>query len=952
MESPLKLSKLSIALVVAAGITACSSQQAPSGSLPAGVTFIEQHQPQGDVVAIPYQKFELANGLTVIVHEDHSDPLVHVDVTYHVGSAREELGKSGFAHFFEHMMFQGSENVADEEHFRIVTEAGGTLNGTTNADRTNYFQTVPVNQLEKMLWLEADRMGFFLDAVTQEQFDIQQATVKNERGQMVDNRPYGRLWERVSQAKYEFGHPYSWPVIGHMDDIDRTTMDDLKNFFLRWYGPNNATLTIGGAVTTKEVLELAEKYFGSIPRGPEVEAMAKSPAQLQENRYISMEDNVHLPLVFISVPTVYAGHPDAPALNVLADILGSGNNSMLYQSLVRPSLAVQASAGHNCMELACNFTMMALAHPAAGKDLADIEAIIRQNLAAIEERGVNDDDLNRAIAAIEARSIFGLQSVAGKVSQLAYNQTFFNQPDRIADILQAYQSVTEDDVMRVYRQYVQDKPGVIMSVVPRGQTHLIAAEDNYTPRVYDPEVDGTESKLADLPMRRATDTFDRSIQPEAAANPAVMVPDTWSMTLANGIEVLATENDETPTSSLLLKIPAGSYYNTTEQAGLASMLASMLNESTENYSTEDMSMALELLGSSVRISAGDKDINVFVSSLTSNLPQTLALVEEKLRRPAFTEEDFNRLKQQQLQGLEHSLKDGGYLASNAYRQLMYGDHSMAMPSGGTIDTITDMTLQDVQAFYQQQFKPAGGSLIAVSNLSQSELTPVLTSFLSDWQGSAESLAFEAPWPEVDTATVYLVHKDDSPHSEIRIGRRALTRDLTGDFYEAYLMNFVLGGNFNSRINLNLREDKGYTYGARSGFSGNEFAGVFTASASVRADVTAASIEEFIYELNRFRTDGITDEELAFMRSAVNQSEALRYETPNAKLGFMAQMQEFNAGPEFTRERNHIVETISQQRINELAAQYLDPAEMVIVVVGDVELVRPQLEALGYPIVEM
>ncbi|MCH8538928.1 MAG: insulinase family protein, partial [Alkalimonas sp.] len=430
MESPLKLSKLTVALVMAAGLTACSSQQTPTGALPAGVSFIEQHQPQADVVAIPYQKFELANGLTVIVHEDHSDPLVHVDVTYHVGSAREEIGKSGFAHFFEHMMFQGSENVADEEHFRIVTEAGGTLNGTTNADRTNYFQTVPVNQLEKMLWLEADRMGFFLDAVTQEQFDIQQATVKNERGQMVDNRPYGRLWERVSQAKYEFGHPYSWPVIGHMDDIDRTTMDDLKNFFLRWYGPNNATLTIGGAVDTQEVVRLAEKYFGPIPRGPEVEAMAKAPAQLDQNRYISMEDNVHLPLVFISLPTVYAGHPDAPALNVLANILGSGNNSMLYQSLVRPSLAVQANAGHSCMELACNFTMMALPHPAAGKDLADIEAIIRQNLAEIEQRGVSEDDLNRVIAAIEARSIFGLQSVAGKVSQLAYNQTFFDRPDR------------------------------------------------------------------------------------------------------------------------------------------------------------------------------------------------------------------------------------------------------------------------------------------------------------------------------------------------------------------------------------------------------------------------------------------------------------------------------------------------------------------------------------------
>ncbi|SEA39661.1 zinc protease [Alkalimonas amylolytica] len=946
----MQLSKLTLAALCAIGVAACAHQY--SSSLPGGIPLIEQHQPADDVVAIPYQKFELANGLTVIIHEDHSDPLVHVDVTYHVGSAREELGKSGFAHFFEHMMFQGSENVADEEHFKIVTEAGGTLNGTTNADRTNYFQTVPVNQLEKMLWLEADRMGFFLDAVTQEQFDVQQATVKNERGQMVDNRPYGRLWERVSQAMYDFGHPYSWPVIGHMDDIDRTTMADLKQFFLRWYGPNNAVLTIGGAVDTEQVLPLVEKYFGPIPRGPEVTAMEKSPARLSENRYISMEDNVHLPLLFISIPTVYAGHPDAPALNVLADILGSGNNSLLYQSLVRPSLAVQASAGHSCMELACTFTMMALAHPAAGKSLADIEAIIRQNLADIQQRGVLDNDLNRAKAAIEARSIFGLQSVSGKVSQLAYNQTFFKQPDRIADILASYQAITEDDVLRVYRQYVLEQPGVIMSVVPRGQLHLIAAEDNFTPRTFDPELDVSESQLADLPMRRAVDNFDRSVMPVAGANPAIRVPETWSMQLANGIDVLATENDETPTTALLLKIPAGNFYNSPEQAGLAAMLAAMLRESTQNFSAEAISMALDLLGSTVRASANDQDINLFISSLTSNLVATLELVEEILLRPAFKEEDFKRLQQQALQGLEHSLKDGSFLANNAYRQLMYGDSIAALPGIGTLESIAAMTVEDIQAYYQQQFKPAGGKLIAVSDLSEPELSPVLIGLLADWQGKGAALEFMVEHPEVKTATVYLVHKDNSPHSDIRIGRPALPRDLTGEFYEATLMNFVLGGAFNSRINLNLREDKGYTYGARSWFSGDQFSGLFTASASVRADVTAASIREFMHEIDHYRSSGITAEELQFMRNAINQSEALRYETPSAKLGFMAQMLEFSSGPEFTEQRNQLVESISQERINQLAKQYLDTAEMVIVVVGERDKVLPQLEELGYPIIEL
>ncbi|KRS21657.1 MULTISPECIES: pitrilysin family protein [unclassified Alishewanella] len=943
----MKYSALSLALLVALGVAGCSSQQATT--LPAGVKLVAVNPQQDDRISLPYKKYQLENGLTVIIHEDDSDPLVHVDVTYHVGSAREELGKSGFAHFFEHMMFQGSDNVGAEMHFKYVTEAGGTLNGTTNSDRTNYFQTVPVNQLEKMLWLESDRMGYFLDSVTQEKFDIQLSTVKNERGQRVDNQPYGRYFEQLQGALYPYGHPYSWPVIGHMDDLNRATMPDLKQFFLRWYGPNNATLTIGGAVKAEEILPMVQKYFGTIPAGPAVEKMAKAPAKLDADRYVSMEDNVHLPLISMTFPTVYAGHPDEAPLNILADILGNGNNSLLYQSLVRPQIAVNASAGHRCMELACTFSLSALPHPASGKNLADIEQLLRQNLQQVAERGVKPEDLARAKTRVEARSIFGLQSVAGKVSQLAYNEIFFGEPDRIASLLASYEAVTAEDVMRVYRQYVQNSPAVISSVVPRGKTELIAAADNFTAQKFDP---ANATTAEPLPMRYAAHTFDRKVVPQAGANPAILLPDTWTTVLDNGIQVLGSVSDETPTTSILLRIPAGSFHNTVEQAGLASMMAALLNESTENYSTEQMSMALELLGSSVSFSASDNELNVFISSLSRNLPQTLQLVQEKLLRPAFNAEDFNRIKQQRLQSLAQAQKNASYLAERAVSKLMFGDSIAGQSSMGSAESLQAMTLEQVSAFYQTHVKPQGAQLVTVSDLPQPQLQSLLADMAPQWQGKAPELALALPAPAIQQGAIYLVHKDQSPQSEIRIVRRAMPRDLTGDFYRAGLMNFTLGGNFNSRINLNLREDKGYTYGARSGFGGDQQVGLFTASAAVRADVTRESIEEFLKELNNYQQNGMTAAELNFMRSAVNQSEALRYETPNAKLGFMAQMLEFNVGPEFTRERNQILQQASLEQLNALASQYLSPSEMVIVVVGEADKLKPELEKLQLPIIEL
>nr|WP_259369076.1 pitrilysin family protein [Colwellia sp. MB3u-55] len=946
------MKKWSIPLLLTC-LAACE-QTAPTTTmvevtLPAGVSFVEQVTTEAGKTVIPYQKYTLSNGLTVILHKDASDPLVHVDMTYHVGSAREELGKSGFAHFFEHMMFQGSENVADEQHFKLITEAGGTLNGTTNGDRTNYFQTVPANQLEKMLWLESDRMGFLVDAVTQEKFEVQRETVKNERGQSYDNRPYGLLGERVAEALYPAGHPYSWQTIGYLEDLDRVNVNDLKAFFLKWYGPNNATLTIGGDIDAKETLALVEQYFGSIPRGPKIAMPEKPTFTINEDRYISMEDNVHLPLVYMSYPTVSVRHADEAPLDVLSSILGGGKTSLLYKNLVKNQLAVQASVGHPCAELACTFTLLALPHPASGKTLADIEKVIRDSLVEFEERGVQDDDLAKVKASMEASFIFGLQSVSGKVSTLAANQTFKGDPNYIEKDIARYANVTKADVMRVFKKYIKDQHAVIMSIVPKGKLDLIAAQDNFIPA---PRSKGqtSETSAESLVVRKAKDNFDRSKMPISAANKSVAVPQMWNKTLANGIKVLGTQSIETPTTSLLLKIPAGHYYSDKDKAGVVSLLASALNESTTKRSAEEMSNELQKLGSSIAIYAGNQYLNVNVSTLTKNLDATMALVNEKLMHPAFIEAEFSRNKSNAIQGAINSKKDAGYLASTAYRQLLQADNIAATSSQGTEQSLNNIILADVKTFYEQQVKPSDSQLIVVSDLKEKTLIKSLNVF-SSWQGKGSSLVLTLAKPETKAGVIYLVNKEGAAQSAIRIGKRSMTQDITGEYYKSYLMNFTLGGAFNSRINLNLREDKGYTYGARSGFSADKFSGTFTASAEVRADVTDKSIIEFVNEIKGYSEQGITAEELSFMRNSINQRDALKYETPRAKLGFLAQILEYDLKPSFVQERAEIVETISAEEINALAKKHLNLAEMLMVVVGDAKTLKPQLKALGYEVID-
>ena len=933
---------------IALTITACSQSPQNDNINVNGVKFIEQVSAQPGKTTIAYKKFKLANGLTVILHEDNSDPLVHVDVTYHVGSGREDLGMSGFAHFFEHMMFQGSEHIGDDEHFKIVTEAGGSMNGTTNADRTNYYQTVPVNQLEKMLWLESDRMGFLLDAVTQEKFEVQRETVKNERGQRIDNAPYGRLSEVKAQALYPKGHPYSWPTIGYMDDLNRVNVNDLKAFFLKWYGPNNATVTIGGNINSKDTLALVNKYFGDITPGPKVPPLDKTLISLSEDRYISYEDNINLPLVYMTFPTAYSRHQDEAPLDLLASILGGGKTSLLYKNLIKSRIAVNASASHPCNELSCTFDLYALPHPASGHSLSDLEKIIRSTINEFEQRGVTDDDLIKAKAKMEANFIFGLQSVQGKVSQLAAYQTYTDNANYIEKDIARYNNVTKVDVMRVFKTYIKDKAAVITSVVPKGKASTVAKSDNFKPQIT--KLDGKSTTSAsDLNLRINPKTFDRTQKPKAGPIKSVDLPTYWTEKFDNGISLLGSMNNETPTTSILLRIPNGHYTENSAQAGIASLTASMMNEATKHFTSEQMSQALQKVGGSITFTPDNSYTNVSISSLSKNIDQTLELLNEKLFSPAFKAEDFERLKANQIEGLINAQKDANSLGRNAFRALMFQGTIAALPVQGTVDSLQKITLSDIKQFYERNYKPRRAQLISVSDIEQSQLVSKLA-LLKKWRGHTGVNELQLLPPSYMKNVVYLVNKDNAAQSVIRVGQRTIKKDISGEFFELGLMNFSLGGHFNSRINMNLREDKGYTYGAGSVFASDKFGGAMVVSAAVRADATIDSLKEIISELNNYKDNGISDEELSFMRTAINQKDALKYETPDAKLGFLAQIIEHDLTPNFVKKRSQVVSTITKERINNLARQYLNINDMAIVIVGDAKTLKPQLRELGYRVI--
>ena len=914
-------------------------------------TLVEKVETKPGETKIGYEKYKLANGLTIIIHEDHSDPVATVMVTYKVGSDRESVGKSGFAHFFEHMMFEGSKHVANHEDFKIISTAGGQMNGNTTSDRTQYFNNIPSNQVEVALWLEADRMGYLLDSLTEKKFENQRATVKNEKFQNQENRPYGMVDEIMGQTLYPFKHPYSWPTIGYVDDLNRATLNDVKNFFLRWYGPNNAILTISGDVNVKQTLEWVEKYFGIIKAGPDVKRLVVAPVSLPENKYSKYYDKVYLPLTVMNYPTRKAYHKDEPALDFLAAMMGDGNNSLFYKNFVKTEKAAEASVSHSTRELAGEFSIAIAAYPpddayenatAYDKMFKELEEKAKSTIEEFEKTGITEEALARVKAKKEAGIISGEESAYGKAELLSNWAYMLDRPFNINDELDRYNKVTLNDIKEVFNRYIKGAGAAVVNVYPQMNSKDSVKSFNPNAGLENKE-DKEYAGLTFTPLQDGPGVWKKPTpQPAKMAK----VPDFYTGKLNNGLKYIGTKNEETPMVTLIMSIEGGSLVMTTEEQkklGVSSLVADMLNEGTEKYTSEQVSAELDKLGSTISFYSDKTKTQVYVTTLSKNLDATLKLLEEKLFHPKFDEKDFKRVKKQFKENLAQQKIEPNYAAGVTANSILYGNSVWGLhPTKRNIEKIE---LEDVKNYYNKYYAPELASLIVVGNVDQKDIEPKLA-FLNQWKPKGLSIHAEVKEEAVEPM-IYVVDKQAASSSVILMDQTSLKFDAIGDYFKNQIADYMLGGNFNSRLNLNLREEKGYTYGIRSSFYGDQYKGNFLISASVKRRETGNSLVEILKEYTNYLKNGVSDEDVEFTKNSILNSQATLYETSYQKAFFLAELLQYNLPKEFPDQQITALKSMTKVDFNAQIQKSMHSERTIFVIVGDKVAIQKQLEKLTY-----
>jgi len=905
--------------------------------------------PYKETLKINYEKYTMPNGLQVILHTDHSDPMISYAIMYHVGSSREVPGKTGFAHLFEHLLFGGSENVAPGTFDKILENAGGTNNGFTERDITTYYEMFPKNALEKILWLESDRMGFFINSVTKHSLAVQQNVVSNEKRQREDNTPYGFTDYVVDKNLYPSSHPYNWEVIVEMADLKSASLEDVKAYYEHFYGPNNATLVLAGDFSPDSVKVLINKYFGEIKSHGEVAKRTAMVPTLQKTLKFYHEDNfANVPEITMVWPAPQSYQKETYALDFLAKILADGKKAPLYKVLVKEKkLTSNTSAYNNSSELAGEFTITIRANE--GKSLKEIEDAVFEAFERFEKEGITENDIERVKASSEKNFYEGINSVFGKSIQLAFYNTFLNDPGYIEKDIENIKAVTLNDVKMAYEKYIKGKAHIVTSFVPKGKTDMIA-EGSIPAGVKEENISEASqveiAATAEDKVVKSPSTIDRTVEPPAGKAPEVKVPSTWKATLANGIQIYGIQNTELPLVDLSIVIDGGVLQDKTDLPGVAGMVANVLPQGTKNMTPEELEEQTELLGSNIRMNAGREEMTLSASALSRNFDKTASLLQKIILEPRWDTAEFVMAQTRTKNAIIQAEADPQSVAGLLFNKLLFGtNHIFGYNRRGTKESIVKISMSDLKNFYNNNFSPNVTKILVAGNISKEQVIAALKPFEIQWKAKEVNINTYPLQNNPDKSRIYFVDIPGSRQSVIYVGYLALSR-TDPDYVKADFVNYRLGGAFTSILNQILREEKGYTYGASSYFQEMRIKAPFVAATSVRSDATFESVMILKDEMEKYR-NGVDEKDLQFIKNCMIFSNALKFETNQSLVGMLSTLSKYGLPDDYIKKEENIIKNMTVEEHKAITDKYIIPDKMYYIIVGDAATQLKPLEKIGF-----
>ena len=900
---------------------------------------------------VQFEKYTLANGLDVVLHVDKSDPIVAINLAVHVGSSRELPGRTGFAHLFEHLLFMDSENLGYGGLDLMNTRIGGEgTNGFTTNDMTQYFQAVPKDALEKVIWAEADKIGYFINTVTTPVIDKEKEVVKNEKRQRVDNQPYGHRWYIVGKALYGDDHPYNWQVIGSLADLEAAKLEDVQNFYKKWYVPNNVTVTLTGDFDVAQAKEWIDKYFAEIPRGEDVANIAPRPSGITETASLYYEDNfAKVPEFSMAWPTVPQYHKDAYALNVLSTYLGDGKRAPFNEVMIdEEKVTSSVQLFTNFAEVAGEFYVLVDAKE--GEDIDGLQDGIGKAFARFEANGISQGDLDMIKTAQEVGFYDNLQSALGKAIQLGQYNLFTDDPGFINQDLKNMQAVTTADVMRVYNTYIKDKPRVMTSIVPKGAAELTLDGATLANIIEEKVVQGAEKTVPDSEDKRdfarTASGFDRTIEPVFGASYDLPTPDIWKTSFDNGIEAYGIESTETSLVYFSLAIDAGRERGDVAKPAVANLTADMLEKGTANKTTAELEDAINALGSTINVSAGAEKTIISGNTLSRNFDATIALVEEMLLAPRWDVEEFSLLKAERIDATIQAEGNPNAIAAREALKLRYpADHMFSYTAYGHKAGLEAVELADLKAFYAANYAPARAKLRVVGAVNEDAVKQAFSGIAERWTAAETKDVTLAQSTAVEASKIYFYDVPGAKQSVLRIERPSLPA-VHADYPLARAINFPLGGIYTSELMTELRVNKGYTYGVRSSFNGSADRGAFGVRSSVRSNVTLESLIIIRDIVNNYGPK-FTDENLATMKEALLRGQALKNETLSDKLNMVSEISSYGYSDDYRTQNAKRINAMTLADFKALADNYLRPDAMFYLVVGDAQTQLGRLKDLGY-----